>query len=907
MAKWENLSKMGLTSLDLSGSSIPCHLTITGDHAFPLVINCEGQVIMAASTYGSGRIVVFGHESYLTTLPELVENALLWLKGDQTVNMSVGVHTLVMNVAENLSNTSFQAKVMDSFSSDEGFGVYVTNAYSFEGREKDLIAFMKSGGGVLIGGQAWWWASQHPNDNVLQQFSGNKVAGVAGIYFTEHYRKGECLTVDPHIPYSWKTVRLCNDFKDDLEFLLQGVTEFDISGGTFSEVLVHGPLSFPITTNPGGQAMIAGGYYGKGRIIVVSHEGVLGNTKLAPFWNNVVHWLDQGRLGVIGVEANNAFNILSKSGLNCQKTGFRSDLSVFVRTVYGGDHIQKIKEFVAEGRGLLIGGHAWYWAQTHPGHNCLTEFSGNKILNPMGLTILSGIVEEGLFQAPNPSTAIKDNYHFRHLLYRFAQHMIENREITPHEEKYLKKLGRDCACFLQMQYDCYSHLLLVSMLTDILKESGIPQVSEECPVSSSKDHLLLCLATEVYRVCPNPEELVGYLIKNIPLLPAVYNHKIKINVNTADREEWISTGLYLSPGMKTHMSMPTEIIKKGWNVQIGCQTDRLDAGTLKRAPYVCERFPVTSEMMLVHNLWGGLIYLIAPPKTQLRGQKVVVQVSAPAPYYQSGVTSMSEWSVLRMAPAPWAELEFENIILTVPSEVVRSLESPDELAALWDRIMRAIADLAAIPPTFKRKERFVCDVQISHGWMHAGYPIMAHKSPAAEMVSVKHMTTNGLWGPIHELGHNQQRGCWEFPSHTTEATCNLWSVYVHETVLHIPRGKAHEQMVLERRNKRAENYANNGKQLNEWDMWIALETYMQLQETFGWEAFKLVFAAYHNMSGFPSDNKGKMNLYCVIFSETVGMNLTRFFKAWGWPIESATETRLSNLPAWSNHPMAQYK
>ena len=73
--------------------------------------------------------------------------------------------------------------------------------------------------------------------------------------------------------------------------------------------------------------------------------------------------------------------------------------------------------------------------------------------------------------------------------------------------------------------------------------------------------------------------------------------------------------------------------------------------------------------------------------------------------------------------------------------------------------------------------------------MHAGYPIMSHKGSARELVEADCIRKNGLWGPIHELGHNQQRGCWEFPSHTTEATCNLWSVYVHEEVLGINRAQ----------------------------------------------------------------------------------------------------------------------
>lgn len=81
-----------------------------------------------------------------------------------------------------------------------------------------------------------------------------------------------------------------------------------------------------------------------------------------------------------------------------------------------------------------------------------------------------------------------------------------------------------------------------------------------------------------------------------------------------------------------------------------------------------------------------------------------------------GETTVEQWvNSIRNAPAPWAEMEFDNIILTLHSDFVRGLDRPDEVASMWNEIMRGIADLAAKPPKFPRKERFVADVQISHG------------------------------------------------------------------------------------------------------------------------------------------------------------------------------------------------
>ncbi|KAJ4935619.1 hypothetical protein JOQ06_017150 [Pogonophryne albipinna] len=848
----------GLKELDLRGLCVPSDLLLIGDHSFPLAMNSQGQTLMAASLYGSGRIVVLGHEGYLTAFPALVENALTWLRGEGSDNLTVGVNNKVKAVADNLSKSSFQVKMVGSLGDSREFGVYVTDAYSMGADIKNLVAFMKAGGGVLIAGQAWHWAANHPKENTLLQFEGNKVSGVAGIYFSKSHGEMEYLPVYPQVPSSWMAVVNGMDFEDDLEFLLTGVSEFDLQGSAVSsEILVHGSLAFPIGTTKDGQTFLAGSYYGQGRVIVVSHEGFLGRQTLAPFWNNAIHWLDEGRQGVVA---------------------------------YSDKHAKEIREFVAEGGGLLIGGHAWNWSRTNPGQNELTHFPGNHILNTMGLSLLRGTIKGGLHKAPEPKQFIKDNYHFRHLLHRFSGHVAHGEKLSKHEEENLKRLGRDCSIFLHMDAkECSSYTQVVSSPTAIVMKSGMPQVCASCPVKTPKDHLLLSLATEIYKVSPNPDALLPYLIKDNPLMPVVYNHKIKTDVDTA-AEEWISTGLYLSPGMKTYIAMPEEIVNKGWKLTFLEVIKHIPSRGIS-APsspqHLGGKFQGSSQ-----NKSGGPI-------------EVTVQMAVPAPYYKSGVTTPADWSLLRTAPSPWAELEFENIILTIPSDVVRSLERPDELAKLWDEIMRSIADLAAKPHKFPRKERFVTDVQISHGWMHAGYPIMAQKATAAHLVSTAHIRGKGLWGAIHELGHNQQRGCWEFKPNTTECTCNLWSVYVHEEVFGIERGKAHPAMALKKRNGRAKTYAEGGKKLATWSMWVALETYMQLQDKFGWDAFKKVFAAYFKISS-PKDNNGKMNLYAVTFSQTVEMNLSAFFKSWGWPIDAATEEKLSTLPTWSDHPMVQY-
>ncbi|XP_076832252.1 TRPM8 channel-associated factor homolog [Brachyhypopomus gauderio] len=901
----------GLQELDFQGKAVPSDLVLIGHHAFPLSMNPRGQVLMAASRYGQGRIVVLGHEKFLSQFPGLVENALVWLMPTSGDSSTVGVHKSLSSVYDNLSYCSLKTKTGD-FQSD--FAVYVSDAYSVDACAKDMVAFLKAGGGLLIAGQAWGWAKDHPEQNTLLNFPGNKVCSVAGIYFSEHMGELGKYPVPAEIPSSWLSVSIGKDFRDDLQFLLEGVPEFDIKGGALpSELMVHGPLAFPIGLTPDGRAFFAGAYYGQGKVIVATHESFFGRDSLSTFLVNAVRWLDEGRNGVIGIlpQFKETHRILSKAGLNCQFTGFRNDLSVFICTSYSDAQYQEIQEFVAEGCGLLIGGHAWYWAQCNPHRNVMTDCPGNIILSKMGLSIMGKTIEPKVYKAQDVSKQEKSTtYHFRDMIQRFAGHVIDGHQLTEQEEESLDKLRNDCANYLRMQaHDSASYTSTVGLITDMVKKTGVPQVGHSCPVESARDKLLLHMGTEVYKVCPNPDELLPVIISDIPKLPVVSNAVVRISADTAGCEEWISTGLYLSPGMRTYVAVPSDIAGKGWKLQIGCQTDYIgNANSLKRAPVVHERFPLEDQMVQVWNLWGGLVYLIAPPNTKVDAVQVIFQSAIRAPYYKSGETSVADWvNTIRAAPAPWAELEFENLIITMQSDAVRQLDRPDEVAALWDTIMRGIADLAARPPKFPRKERFVADIQISCGFMHAGYPVMIHSYTGPEMLNVESARRSGLWGFIHELGHNQQRGVWEFPPHTTECTCNLWSVYVHEVVLGINRAVAHENMAPDRRQSRAQNYAQGGKQLQQWDMWTALETYMQLQDTFGWDAFKKVFAAYHNMNNVPGDNSGKMNLYAETFSTVVNRNLAPFFKAWGWPIQPSTEEKLSGLPQWSDHPMAQYE
>lgn len=105
------------------------------------------------------------------------------------------------------------------------------------------------------------------------------------------------------------------------------------------------------------------------------------------------------------------------------------------------------------------------------------SLQGNKLLNKMGLSLLGNIVGNGRYKPPVPKQALRDTYNFRDLLHRVVGHMSKGEELEQKEEECLRKLGGDCAAYLNRKaYDSSSYAQVVSALTAMVKKFGIPQV-----------------------------------------------------------------------------------------------------------------------------------------------------------------------------------------------------------------------------------------------------------------------------------------------------------------------------------------------------------------------------------------------------------------------------------------------
>jgi len=366
----------------------------------------------------------------------------------------------------------------------------------------------------------------------------------------------------------------------------------------------------------------------------------------------------------------------------------------------------------------------------------------------------------------------------------------------------------------------------------------------------------------------------------------------------------MSTGLYAAPGEVVNITLPASVVDQNVIIKIGGHSDSLwGKETLDRHPRISRSWVVDSTSMQVGNTFGGLIYVTFPPDSTFGMINVTIEHAIEAPYYIHGITSELEWnSTIRNLSAPWAELQGDEFILTVPSSSIRNLSNPVELLDWWDTALEMEHNLSGYLP-WTRVERAVFDVQISAGWMHSGYPFMAHLASVPNVVDKDYMATQGDWGMFHELGHNHQWMASTLPGNT-ETTCNLFSAYLMTELVGVDLGSGHGAMNESTRATRTENYFNAGSQISQWSVWTALETHMMIQEEFGWDVYTETFSHYYNSSlSQPSNDTQEYNSWAARISNETGRNLVPFFRAWGLPINNGTFETVDHLPVWNTDPL----
>lgn len=708
--------------------------------------------------------------------------------------------------------------------------------------------------------------------------------------------------------------------QSDTEQLLDGVGRIG-APGVPGPVLVIGEDAFGVVTPKEDQAVVAAARPGRGRVVVFGHGGFLGEKRFdtTQLVANSVVWAGAGADGPLTV-----FGLPEHIGEELTKRGVKfvpfegtaadaiggADVIVLDSHRFTDALSPRLGVFVKRGGGLVTAGLGWGWLQLNAGRTIL-DHPGNKLLKDFGLAFGTGTLngQDGGFDVkPEPARWINA---------AAALEAIANGDEL--DETSAANAARSVSTALS-QYPGAQNL--VRKLRGVVR-SRKAELTERYH-SMSVDGLtyekdaMARLAVDLFMADefekPASQVRAHASAEGFPGGVERSERRVveRAAVDTSVRG-WHSTGLYAAAGERVTVVCPEEAVGRGFYVQIGSHLDPESRGPLNRLPRVVRRFNLQEKVNRAANAVGGLVYIDVPREVAEAGGigelKFEIRGAVRAPVFFRDETEESAWrEEIRLHKAPWGELVGDDVILTLPADVLVDLENPAALIEFWDKAVATAGSLQTrrLTGMGDRPVRLIPDISVSWGYMYA-----PHDSPLTfPMHSASVMTDLGVlsgqehgdvWGLFHELGHFHQDPMWTFGG-TGEVTVNIFTLYVLDKVCGIKPRDERESFKPEKMLQTMREHNEAGAPFDLWKRkpFLALLMYVQIQQAFGWEAYEEVFAEYRGLRDAqkPKDDDEKRDQWMVRMSRTVGHDLGAFFEAWGVPTSEEARKSVSSLPDW---------
>ena len=711
------------------------------------------------------------------------------------------------------------------------------------------------------------------------------------------------------------------DTEEDIDALLDSVGEIG-APGVPGPLCIFGSEAFPVIVGAIGEVrapVMAAGRWQAGRIVALGHDGYFNRPTLQSLDTgrlivNALHWsagreTSGSRVGVVGAAELHAW--LKEAGHDVIEVSLTPgsleavDVVAVVLWDQSTTEIETLSAYVRGGGGLVTAVTGWGWAQLHPHLNLDSDYVGNRLLTHVGIRWSHDYLGRTSPEGYEVDGAAPELTHAGTALEVVELHVNGKRTLTqPEIDQALDSLFRTARCLPA------DDALFVPRLEDLVGRDEWNRRWPSAKQPVGKADVLPRLASTLFvleqsrtpadsvRAHPAADDFPGPVPDDAPRI----TRSLTINTTVP---RWHSTGLYAAPGELVTVTVPPRVARVGgFRVRIGAHNDRIwHLSEWKRIPEISRYFPISAIKTPVANAFGGLIYVDVPDDADFGSITIEIEGAVEAPLFVLGETNPTAWrDDIRHAPAPWAEIAGRNMIVTTVSSEVRRLDDPTAVAEVWDRVLDLSAELAAWPSTSRSSpERLVVDRQISAGYMHSGYPIMAHLDQQANLVNAVHLSSECNWGFYHEVGHNHQEDDWTFDG-TVEVTVNLFTLYVYE---HLCGISVNDKRFHGSHQSWSELMALYDFDDPDFELWkrepfLALIMYAQMQQEFGWDAYRQVFATYRTLPDAerPKTDDEKRDQWLVRFSRQVGRNLGPFFEAWGVPTSQAARNTIADMPVW---------
>ncbi len=707
------------------------------------------------------------------------------------------------------------------------------------------------------------------------------------------------------------TLSLLLQSGSDLDRLKKAIgedqTPFQVNGAIPGVVMAFGEKSDVLAAAKDGNTtrpMIAAASFGKGRAACFGHGALLDQNQAHSSITRLFLWLSAGapneKRSKVGVFGNVPATLAAKSGLQFQRyspNALSQAITECGTLVLGngvlGDGkqtISAVQRFVEAGGGVLYIDTPWGWKQLNPNKEIRKDHLGQALLEPMGIGFADGMLDtDGGVVKPLPAQS-------EHHALAATMAFLSKREYEAPVARVLS------GTLMNLLSDGREGSGAAERLRSLVRSAGassFPKKDSPLKATDFRARLAVTLFDQEWRA-KKPSEVTAHpAASDFPgAVTAPVEANVKVKIGGGERRWW-STGRYAAPGKKVTLRLSGA--KGRVSLRIGGHRDELwHLDRWQRMPSISLEAPVKDGVVEATNPFGGLIYVVS--NQPLGETEVEIENSAPAPTYFLGKTTDEEWKRIRTAGAPWGEVVGKQCAISVPSEVLRTLENPKALAEYWDEVVRECEKFYAVP-VGTTEQRYQVDRQISAGYMHAGYPIMTGDDVSERFVDLSVLrgrSGSGLWGFYHEVGHNYQINTWTIDG-WGETTNNLFSLYAckhfngDDSTGHgaMNSGEVAKRTTTVRNAPGAEPYYRK-------DPWFGLTFWTQIRDEFGYDKLTNLFATYAALPADqrPRGDQDRHDTLLVLMSKTLNKNLSRYFTAWGLKPSKNAISQVESLPEW---------
>jgi len=726
--------------------------------------------------------------------------------------------------------------------------------------------------------------------------------------------------------YTWAVERW-NDPVDG-QALLDGLGQVTLPFNYWPVVAVEG-AAVPLVLGEGGEPIVVAGSAGLGRVAAFgtwqSVCGFSGNQSFENLLRKIVQWAGRSSNPVIGLspEASSQQSCFDQLGLTTVQTTPGNLDGVDVYVMRGGDDgapaddVAHLEDFLRGGGGLLASHHVFfYWdVQQYPptDHLIARVFARAGVAWSEDLDVAG--VNGSTVDLAGDSPAERA-YQITAAFEAFARHHLGIETLATEELAAIEA---------HMPVAVTARTLLTDVSPFTVAQRALKRIHGPLPIGPSqpftwgqnalsdmalRGDYVLAEALPPDRT-PAHESAALFPGPVAPDAPRVTRTvTIDGDAPSNSHEMWRSTGLYAPPGEAVTVRFPPSAPGAGLHLQIGASFDNvmphagwLQPDTIGRFPWVTAGRLVQTEEIELAGAFGGPILISIPSGSTLGPMQVEIEGAVEAPAVTVDRNGEAVWQG-DLEDAPLVELQADNVIITTRSSVVASATDP--LAALeqLDAMIAAEADLVGIDNDHSGGEsipqRLVFDPFEEWG-AHSGYPVHMTQSWDADLIDTTLWPDgSGLWGFLHEFGHNHQQGMWTLDHHG-EVTCNILAVYGFETALGLPMSQAWGgNLEAATMYQRTEDWLGLGQPYSTQGYFVGLYFFLYVKEAFGWQPFKTMYAEYRALPAGerPQTEQEKIDQLAVRLSNATAHNLVPWFETFRFPLSSWVHREVEHLPLW---------